>query len=212
MMFIGQLPFGKLAKLAGILMLALVLFLALLKFTPAAITQYLPDRFVTWQGRLERFFDGHKDNLDESGTYKITDDNYQVTHAKIAIARGGVFGQMPGHGQQRDFLPQAYSDFIYAIIIEELGIVGGIFVLLLYIMLLVRVGMIARKCDKSFPKFLVLGCGSPSFGEYGGSCEFSARYRATDAVGEPGWYVYAYFLYLFRDHIERKSFWSQYRK
>lgn len=95
MMFIGQLPFGKLAKLAGILMLALVLFLALLKFTPAAITQYLPDRFVTWQGRLERFFDGHKDNLDESGTYKITDDNYQVTHAKIAIARGGVFGQMP---------------------------------------------------------------------------------------------------------------------
>ena len=159
MMFIGQLPFGKLAKLAGILMLALVLFLALLKFTPAAITQYLPDRFVTWQGRLERFFDGHKDNLDESGTYKITDDNYQVTHAKIAIARGGVFGQMPGHGQQRDFLPQAYSDFIYAIIIEELGIVGGIFVLLLYIMLLVRVGMIARKCDKSFPKFLVLGCG-----------------------------------------------------
>ena len=139
--------------------MALVLFLALLKFTPAAITQYLPDRFVTWQGRLERFFDGHKDNLDESGTYKITDDNYQVTHAKIAIARGGVFGQMPGHGQQRDFLPQAYSDFIYAIIIEELGIVGGIFVLLLYIMLLVRVGMIARKCDKSFPKFLVLGCG-----------------------------------------------------
>ena len=159
MMFIGQLPFGKLAKLAGILMLALVLFLVLLKFTPAAITQYLPDRFVTWQGRLERFFDGHKDNLDESGTYKITDDNYQVTHAKIAIARGGVLGQMPGHGQQRDFLPQAYSDFIYAIIIEELGIVGGIFVLLLYIMLLVRVGMIARKCDKSFPKFLVLGCG-----------------------------------------------------
>ena len=78
---------SEFGKLAGILMLALVLFLALLKFTPAAITQYLPDRFVTWQGRLERFFDGHKDNLDESGTYKITDDNYQVTHAKIAIAR-----------------------------------------------------------------------------------------------------------------------------
>ena len=157
----GKLTENQIFKyiLIGVGLLALVLFLALLKFTPAAITQYLPDRFVTWQGRLERFFDGHKDNLDESGTYKITDDNYQVTHAKIAIARGGVFGQMPGHGQQRDFLPQAYSDFIYAIIIEELGIVGGIFVLLLYIMLLVRVGMIARKCDKSFPKFLVLGCG-----------------------------------------------------
>lgn len=131
MMFIGQLPFGKLAKLAGILMLALVLFLVLLKFTPAAITQYLPDRFVTWQGRLERFFDGHKDNLDESGTYKITDDNYQVTHAKIAIARRRI-RQMPGHGQQRDFLPQAYSDFIYAIIIEELGIVGDLCTVALY--------------------------------------------------------------------------------
>ena len=67
---------------------------------------------------------------------------------------------MPGHGQQRDFLPQAYSDFIYAIIIEELGfIIGGVGVLFLYIILLVRVGMIARKCTKPFPKFLVLGCG-----------------------------------------------------
>lgn len=159
MMFIGQLPLGKLGKLAGILMLALVLFILLLKFTPAGVTQYLPDRFATWQGRLERFFDGHESDVDENGVYKITDDNYQVSHAKIAIARGGVFGQMPGHGQQRDFLPQAYSDFIYAIIIEELGVVGGVFVLMLYIMLLVRVGMIARKCEKAFPKYLVLGCG-----------------------------------------------------
>jgi cell division protein FtsW len=66
---------------------------------------------------------------------------------------------MPGLSQQRDFLPQAYSDFIYAIIIEETGIIGGIVVLLLYIILLFRVGIIARKCDKLFPKFLVLGCG-----------------------------------------------------
>ena len=93
------------------------------------------------------------------GSYKITDENYQVSHAKIAIARGGLLGQMPGHGQQRDFLPQAYSDFIYAIIIEELGYVGGVVVLLLYIILLIRVGIIARKCDKIFPKYLVLGCG-----------------------------------------------------
>lgn len=101
----------------------------------------------------------HKDKGAADGTYVITDDNYQVSHAKIAIARGGLLGKMPGHGQQRDFLPQAYSDFIYAIIIEELGLVGGIFVLLLYIMLLVRVGMIARRCEKAFPKYLVLGCG-----------------------------------------------------
>lgn len=159
MMFIGQLPLRKLGKLAGVLLLALVLFIGLLRYTPAGVTQYLPDRFATWQARLERFFEGHESDTDENGVYKITDDNYQVSHAKIAIARGGVFGQMPGHGQQRDFLPQAYSDFIYAIIIEELGVVGGVFVLLLYIMLLVRVGMIARKCEKTFPKYLVLGCG-----------------------------------------------------
>ena len=159
MMFIGQVPLMKLGKLAGVLILALILFIVLLRFTPAGVTQYLPDRFSTWQGRLERFFDGHESDTDENGVYKITDDNYQVSHAKIAIARGGVFGQLPGHGQQRDFLPQAYSDFIYAIIIEELGVVGGVFVLMLYIMLLVRVGMIARKCEKAFPKYLVLGCG-----------------------------------------------------
>ncbi|WP_304251701.1 FtsW/RodA/SpoVE family cell cycle protein [Parabacteroides gordonii] len=159
MMFIGQLPLKKLGKLAGVLILGLVVFIVLLRFTPAGVTQYLPDRFSTWQGRLERFFDGHESDTDENGVYKITDDNYQVSHAKIAIARGGLFGQLPGHGQQRDFLPQAYSDFIYAIIIEELGVVGGVFVLMLYIMLLVRVGMIARKCDKAFPKYLVLGCG-----------------------------------------------------
>ena len=159
MMFIGQLPLLKLGKLVGVLLLALVLFLLLLKFTPAGITQYLPDRFVTWQGRLERFHDGNEADTDENGVYKITDDNYQVTHAKIAIARGGILGRFPGHGQQRDFLPQAYSDFIYAIIIEEMGVVGGVIVLGLYIALLLRVGVIARKCDKAFPKYLVLGCG-----------------------------------------------------
>ena len=158
-MFIGQLPIKKLLKLAGTLVALLMLFLAVLKFTPKEIVQsYLPGRLATWQARLERFGDDSA-NYNAAGTYIVTDENYQVSHAKIAIARGGLFGQMPGHGQQRDFLPQAYSDFIYAIILEELGFAGGVFVLLLYIMLLVRVGMIARRCETPFPKFLVLGCG-----------------------------------------------------
>ena len=89
--------------------------------------------------------------------YTITDDNYQVAHAKIAIANGGIFGKFPGNSTERDFLPQAYSDFIYAIIIEEMGIIGGVFVLLLYIIILIRSGMIARKIEKLFPKYLVLG-------------------------------------------------------
>jgi cell division protein FtsW len=82
-----------------------------------------------------------------------------VVHAKIAIARGGIIGKGPGQSIQRDFLPQAYDDFIYAIIIEELGIVGGFVVLLLYVMLTIRVGIIAQRCEKLFPKYLVLGCG-----------------------------------------------------
>lgn len=160
MMFVGQISIIRLGKLAGILILAGVLVVVLLKVLPTEmVKEYFPDRIGTVKARLERFFEPSGSEFDENGTYRITDDNYQVTHAKIAIARGGVIGQMPGHGQQRDFLPQAYSDFIYAIIIEELGFIGGIFVLLLYIMLLVRAGMIAKKCEKLFPKYLVLGCG-----------------------------------------------------
>lgn len=159
MMFIGEISLMKLIKLGGVLVLGVILLVVLLKVLPEqTIKDRFPDRLGTVKARIERFSSGEND-YDENGLYKITDDNYQVSHAKIAIARGGIFGQMPGHGQQRDFLPQAYSDFIYAIIIEELGLVGGIFVLLLYVMLLVRAGMIARKCDKLFPKFLVLGCG-----------------------------------------------------
>lgn len=158
MMFIGQVPIKNLLKLAGAVILAAVLFLMLLKFTPVHIVKdYMPERLATWQSRLNNFKD--KEDSSDPAAYKIGDDNYQVTHAKIAIARGGILGQMPGHGQQRDFLPQAYSDFIYAIIIEEMGLFGGFFVLFLYMALLVRVGMIARRCDKLFPKYLVLGCG-----------------------------------------------------
>ncbi len=156
MMCIGQLPLKKMGILTGSLVVALTLFILALTLTPTELLRYVP-RGVTWKERIKEF--RNKERTVDPGTYKITDDNFQVSHAKIAIARGGVFGKMPGHGQQRDFLPQAYSDFIYAIIIEELGYVGGVVVLLLYIMLLVRAGMIARKCDKLFPKFLVLGCG-----------------------------------------------------
>jgi cell division protein FtsW len=89
--------------------------------------------------------------------FSITDENYQVAHAKIAISNGGVFGVFPGNSTERDFLPQAYSDFIYAIIIEEMGILGGVFVLLLYVIILIRSGMIAKRIQKLFPKYLVLG-------------------------------------------------------
>lgn len=156
LMCIGQLPWKKMGILTGSLFLALALFVLALTVLPNDVLKHIP-RALTWKERIKDF--RNKERSIDAATYKITDDNYQVSHAKIAIARGGVFGKLPGHGQQRDFLPQAYSDFIYAIIIEELGYTGGVVVLLLYIMLLVRAGMIARKCEKLFPKFLVLGCG-----------------------------------------------------
>ncbi|MDR1624009.1 MAG: FtsW/RodA/SpoVE family cell cycle protein [Tannerellaceae bacterium] len=157
MMFIGQIPFKKMALLMLALLLFGALFVAILFALPDETLKQTGRRLPTAKERITNFF-VEKPALDAS-TYKITNDNYQVSHAQIAIANGGILGKMPGHGQQRDFLPQAFSDFIYAIIIEEMGIIGGFFVLFLYITLMVRVGLIARKCDRLFPKYLVIGCG-----------------------------------------------------
>ena len=156
MMFVGQAPLKKMILLAAVLVVSGFLALAALFYVPEQFAkEHLPGRFVTWQGRLADF-----KKEEEGSKYVINDDNFQVNHAKIAIARGGIIGNLPGRSVQRDFLPQAYSDFIYAIIIEELGlIVGGIGVLMLYVFLMFRVAIIARRCEKLFPKYLALGCG-----------------------------------------------------
>ncbi len=160
LMFIGHISLVRIGKLLLYLLLGGVVLIAVATIAPKTVERFLP-RLETWSNRLIKHADdrGEAEKAQTDKTYVITDENYQVTHAKIAIARGGLFGKMPGRSVQRDFLPQAYSDFIFAIIIEELGVVGGIFVLLLYIMLLIRVGIIARRCEKLFPKYLVIGCG-----------------------------------------------------
>ena len=160
MMFIGQIAFKRIARLLGLCIGSVALLFSVLYFSPQAVVDHLPDRFGTWKNRIERFVN-KSDRLDVSDgkTLKLDDEHYQEDLARIAIAQGGVYGKLPGHGQQRDFLPQAYSDFIYAIIIEETGLIGGFFVLFLYIVLMIRVAMIARKCDRLFPKYLILGCG-----------------------------------------------------
>jgi cell division protein FtsW len=162
MMFVGLIPLKDLGfLLLKVFFLAIAVFLLLCVTPPDLTRPYFP-RFATWQNRTQTFL-GLQKNSDETQNatiaYKITDDNYQISHAKIAIARGGIIGKGPGQSVQRDFLPQAYSDFIYAIIIEETGVVGGVFVLVLYIMLLIRVIVIAWRCEKLFPKYLALGCG-----------------------------------------------------
>ena len=155
LMFIGQVSLKKMGMLILISFLAISLLFSFIWFFPETAKNIGLRRAVVWVERLKDY----KTQPDiTKGNYKITDDNFQASQAKIAVARGQIIGKMPGNGQQRDFLPQAYSDFIYAIIIEETGIIGGIFVLSLYIFLFIRAGTIAGRCAKLFPKLLVMGC------------------------------------------------------
>lgn len=154
MMFVGQIPFKELGKIVLIIgILGMTLF-AIIKFVPIeTIDRFLP-RATTWVERFKDF--GEDEDVNREG-FVINDDNYQVSHANIAIANGGLLGKMPGNSSERDFLPQAYSDFIYAIIIEEMGLIGGFVVLLLYIILFIRAGIIANRSDRIFTKILVMG-------------------------------------------------------
>jgi cell division protein FtsW len=106
-------------------------------------------RVETWISRVENFMYGSKaaDN----------DEMYQVNQAKIAIAQGGVLGVGPGNSTTRDYLPQAYNDFIYAIIIEEYGLMGGAFIVFIYLVFLYRCIRIFKRCPYAFGAFLALG-------------------------------------------------------
>ncbi len=105
-------------------------------------------RVDTWIGRMESFIYGSKES---------DNDAYQVNQAKIAISNGGVFGVGPGNSTTRDYLPQAYNDFIYAIIIEEYGLVGGAFIMFIYLVFLYRCIRIFKRCPFAFGAFLALG-------------------------------------------------------
>lgn len=106
-------------------------------------------RVDTWIGRVENFIYGGKE--------ADTDDMYQVNQAKIAIAKGGWLGVGPGNSQTRDYLPQAYNDFIFAIIIEEYGLLGGAFIIFIYMVFLYRCIRIFKRCPYAFGAFLALG-------------------------------------------------------
>ncbi len=156
LMFIGNVKPIRLLKVVGGGIGLILLVVLLLNIIPDSLKEKGPlKRVDTWQSRITNFGDSKAE--DEESYYTITDDNYQVAHAKIAISNGGLIGVFPGNSTERDFLPQAYSDFIYAIIIEEMGLLGGILVLMLYVILLIRSGIIAKKTKKLFPKYLVLG-------------------------------------------------------
>jgi cell division protein FtsW len=109
----------------------------------------LTRRVDTWVSRVESFMYGSKD--------ADVDNLYQTNQAKIAIAKGGLMGVGPGNSEQRNFLPQAYNDFIYAIIIEEYGLLGGAFIIFIYLVFLYRSIRLFKRCPYAFGAFLALG-------------------------------------------------------
>lgn len=153
MMFIGHVELRKLFYSIGALVGLTAIVITLLFVMPSSNKGFL-HRADTWRARICKFT-SPKENI-PAAKFDI-DNDAQIAHANIAIATSNVIGKMPGNSVERDFLSQAYSDFIFAIIIEELGLVGGTFVVLLYIWLLIRAGRIAKKARGNFASFLVMG-------------------------------------------------------
>lgn len=158
MMYVGRVPWKQLGTLLGAILIAGGSFFFTLKYMPDSVIQEVGKqpglhRLVTWSNRIKN----HTDMSVDAKKYQITDENTQTTHAKIAIATSNLIGKGPGNSVERDFLPQPFSDFIYAIILEEMGLLGGIFVMLLYLFLLFRCSQIANRCERAFPAFLVMG-------------------------------------------------------
>ncbi len=144
--FIGKYPIKYIAVILGTGIIALVFFILVAKAFPDAF----PNRVDTWISRIDNFTSNKPD-----------EDDYQIKKAKIAIASGGLYGLGPGKSIQKNFLPQSSSDFIYAIIVEEYGLIGAFSVLSLYLLLLFRFVVAAHKSNSLFGKLVVVGLGFP---------------------------------------------------
>ena len=175
MMFIGRVPLQQIGKLLGVVALRGVVGITMVMLVgtdekKAAEKQVLTEqvavekeeqskaekllhRMDTWKARINKFLSSEEVAPED---YDL-DKDAQVGHANIAIASSNIVGKGPGNSNERDFLSQAFSDFIYAIIIEEMGIEGAAMVALLYIILLFRTGRIANRCENSFPALLAMG-------------------------------------------------------
>lgn len=147
LVFIGGYPLRYLAIILGVGLLSVFLFIGFAKLSNISS---LTVKVNTWENRIANYIDGTD-----------TEADYQIEKAKIAIASGGVTGLGPGKSIQKNFLPQSTSDFIYAIIVEEFGMLGALFLLLLYLLLLFRLVIVVYKCSTFFGKLLVVGIGLP---------------------------------------------------
>ena len=153
MLFIGKINHKQQLWFSGFILSCAFLGSIVLFATPEGTKLPLLHRMPTWKNRIVKFMDSEKI---PAAKFDI-DNDAQAAHANIAIAQSHLVGKMPGNSVQRDFLSFAFSDFIYAIIIEELGLIGGIVVIFLYLWLLIRAGRIASRCEKLFPALLVIG-------------------------------------------------------
>ena len=145
LVFLGGYPLKYLGVILGIGLVMLTIFILSAKAFPGVF----PSRVDTWISRVENF------------TSDDDTDAYQIEKAKIAIATGGITGTGAGKSVQRNFLPQSSSDFIYAIIVEELGLIGAFGVMIAYLLLLFRLTIVATKADSVFGKLVVIGVGLP---------------------------------------------------
>lgn len=144
--FIGGYPFKYLAGIVGVGLLAVTLFVLVAKAFPDSFS----NRVDTWESRYENFINGED-----------TEGDYQIERAKIAIATGGIVGKGAGKSVQKNFLPQSSSDFIYAIIVEEYGLIGGVLLMVLFLFLFFRIVVIANGSNTTFGMLLALGAGMP---------------------------------------------------
>ncbi|WP_027881025.1 MULTISPECIES: FtsW/RodA/SpoVE family cell cycle protein [Mesoflavibacter] len=146
LLFLGGYPLRYLLAMGAAGLVGLTFFILIAKAFPEA----MPNRVDTWMSRIENFANGED-----------TEEDYQIEKAKIAIASGGVVGLGSGKSIQKNFLPQSSSDFIFAIIIEEYGLIGGLFLMVMYLWLLFRIVIVSQKADTIFGKLVVLGVGLP---------------------------------------------------
>lgn len=147
LLFVGGVNIKYLLAMMGIGIVALALFIVVM------LNFDMPGRIQTWKSRVENFL-----NVNQDKKTKKADADFQTVQAKIAIANGGMFGLGPGQSEQRNILPHPYSDFIFAIIIEEGGIISGAIVILMYLILFFRVVRMVKYSPQLFATFLAVGC------------------------------------------------------
>lgn len=151
-MFLGRVKVIYLLKIGAVYAALGFAFILFLSFVPPSLVKNM-GRVGTWQARIIAFVGN-----DSASKNEIKEkDNFQANHAKIAIATGGLFGKGPGQSVERNFLPEAYADFIYAIIIEEYGLILGVVMLFLYLWFMYRTINIIRKAPKAFGALIAVG-------------------------------------------------------